>query len=67
MAFEVRARRNGKFQACVEALGFPPVRGTLPDEALARVWAIATNITVLSGGLLPLKPKARALVKEVLA
>ena len=67
MAFKVRPRRNGKFQAIVEASGFPPVCGTFPDEASARAWAIATNTTVLSGGFLPLKPKARALVKVVLA
>ena len=67
MAFKVRPRRNGNFQACVEAPGFPPVCGTFPDAASARAWAIATNTTVLSGGFLPLKPKARALVKVVLA
>ena len=67
MAFKVRPRRNGKFQACVEAPGFPPGCGTFPDAASARAWAIATNTTVLSGGFLPLKPKARALVKVVLA
>ncbi|MHB8495822.1 MAG: site-specific integrase [Casimicrobiaceae bacterium] len=67
MAFKVRPRRNGKFQATVEAPGFPPVSGTFPDEGSARSWAIATHTTVLSGGFLPLKPKARALVKVVLA
>ena len=67
MAFKVRPRRNGKFQATVEAPGFPPVSGTFPDEGSARSWAIATHTTVLSGSFLPLKAKARALVKVVLA
>ena len=67
MAFKIRPRKNGKFQAIVDAPGFPPVCGTFPDEGSARSWAIATNTTVLSGGYLPLKPKARALVKVVLA
>ena len=67
MAFKIRPRKNGKFQAIVDAPGFPPVCGTFPDEGSARSWAIATNTTVLSGGFLPLKPKARALVKVVLA
>lgn len=52
MAFKVRPRRNGKFQATVEAPGFPPVSGTFPDEGSARSWAIATHTTVLSGGFL---------------
>ncbi len=34
---------------------------------MARSWAIATHTTVLSGGFLPLKAKARALVKVVVA
>jgi hypothetical protein len=70
MAFEGRPGRNGKFQACVAAPGLLPACGTLPDDASARAWAIATNTTnttALSGGFLPLKPKARALVKAVLA
>ena len=60
MAFKVRPRWNGKFQATVEAPGFPPVSGTFPEEGSARSWAIATPAPVLSGGFLPLKPKAHA-------
>jgi hypothetical protein len=49
------------------SLRFPPVCGRFLDEASARAGAIATNTAALSGGFLPLKPKARALVKVVLA
>jgi len=47
--------------------GFPRVYQTFPDEASAQAWASATLATVLSGGFLPLKPKARAPVRVVLA
>jgi len=60
-------RKNGRYQSWVDALGQPAVYRALPDEASAQAWVTATLATVLSGGLLPMRPQGRAKVAVVLS